>query len=1205
QNKRDEAMGNLPKAMDDLYGLVNKTGRFTDLDEYRKRLLKDMSKKTQECAEFIQDEARFTNFWIRTGSNVISGSRVDEKVREFTEAFVDLRRRFTEGGMLETEIRVANLADLSITNNLPYVRGAGLDSGRACLEGTRVKTLGVLREWVNNPKSDAPRVLFLLGGAGTGKSSVAHSIGVYLGTRRRLGSFFGFNRAFQADRPLTSVFSTIAHDLANWNSDFRCALAAVLHDEGHLIGSVDIAKQWEGLILKPLKTVTLVRPVLLVIDAFDESSSADAPERRLLLKHLTEGSGKLPPNFRILITSRPEHDVMRVVGRSNDDHLRLSHMILDDNKDEAMPDIECYVRHTLAPDDPEFEEPLDSTDVRELAAKAEGLFQWAATACRAILQKPAGRPLKRRFDLFMIAVSQGGVSSLDGLYRTILEDLFASDDQYLMEQFRSVMAQMLCASSPLSVESLAEICRLATGAQEDEVNVLVKDMGSLLSGIYIKKSPIRPHHTSFRDFLTDKGRSKEWFVDLAAGHPVMALGCFRVMNNRLSFNICRLKTSHTLNRDIADLEARLSISVPQSLSYAACNWKDHLATTHPPDLQQELSRFLRDKLLFWFELLSLLKSINRAAPSLEAALKGYDDAESDSSKELLLDAISFIRRFANAIAQSAPHVYMSALPFSPAFSRVRTNYLPRFPFLPFVDRVRNGWPQDQAILSRHTAAIRSVAYSPDGRRIVSGSADTTLRAWDAETGEAICELSCGCQVLGLAFSPDGRHVAAALSDSTVRIWDPMTGEVVGEPLRGHPRSVWCVAYSPDGLRLVSGDDDGRICVWLTQTLGMANQSIHDHASCVRCVAFSPNSQYIASGSHDHVVRVWDTIEGQAVGKPFVGHTDRVTSVLFSVDGLRIVSGSRDSTIRIWDFETQQMGPFVGHSDAVEAVSFSPDGHHVVSGSPDGTIRIWSVDESMSVESPGDVSSEWPDSALTSSVTSLAYSPDGRRIISGSEDGTINVWDADAGKSIGGHLKGHSDFITRVRFSPDGTRFVSASLDSTLCVWDSTTLRPLGELHGNTGWICDVDYSPDGRRIVSCDRIIRIWDAETYECLVRALVEHEGYVNCIAWSPDCKRIASGSDDGIVQVWDAETGRAVGEPFSGHEGCVNSVSWSKDGRHVMSSGRDGTIRFWNLERWAPAGEPLHGHTGHVHHSTYPPDKQRIVSWGEDRTIRMWDA
>ncbi|TBU21481.1 hypothetical protein BD311DRAFT_800921 [Dichomitus squalens] len=225
QDNRDNAMADLLEAMNELYGLVNKTGRLSDLDEYRKKLLKDMSSKTEECAKFIQDEARFTNFWIRTGSNVITGSRVDEKVREFTEAFVDLRRSFTEVGVLETEIRVANLADSSKIDNLTHVRGAGLDSGRACLEGTRVKTLGALRDWINNPNPDAPRVLFLLGGAGTGKSSIAHSIGVHLEARRRLGAFFSFNRTFQAERPPKYVFSTIAHDLANWDPTFRHALA--------------------------------------------------------------------------------------------------------------------------------------------------------------------------------------------------------------------------------------------------------------------------------------------------------------------------------------------------------------------------------------------------------------------------------------------------------------------------------------------------------------------------------------------------------------------------------------------------------------------------------------------------------------------------------------------------------------------------------------------------------------------------------------------------------------------------------------------------------------------------------------------------------------------------------------------------------------------------------------------------------------------
>ncbi|EJF58651.1 hypothetical protein DICSQDRAFT_23971, partial [Dichomitus squalens LYAD-421 SS1] len=1237
QDKRDNAIANLLEAMDDLYGLVNKSDLLGGLDEYRQVLLKNMSKKTKECAEFIQKEAQFTNFWIRAGTNVISGSHVDNQVRDFTEAFVDLRRSFTEAGVLEAEIRVADLANRSklspfpfsvspsflstaqgITNGLPHVPGAGLNSAKTCLAGTRVKTLCALQDWINDPKPDAPRVLFLLGGAGAGKSSIAHSIGVHFEAQHRLGSFFCFNRTFQAERPPNRVFRTIARDLANWNPTFRHALANVLRDQSDLAGSVDITKQWEGLVLRPLKTVPWIGPVVVVIDAFDESSSADAPERRLLLKLLTEGSRELPPNFRILITSRPEHDVMRIVHPSKDNHLHVSHVTLDDDKVEATSDIERYVRHELVPDDSLSDEALHDEDFRLLVTKAEGLFQWAATACRVVLQNPAFLTLRERFELRLRPMLRGGPSSLDDLYRTILEQLFKLEPE-AAERFRSVMAQILCASSPLSIDSLHELRRHATGTQKDEVALVVAYMGSLLSGVSTRTFPIQPLHTSFRDFLVDETRSGEWFVDLARGHSIMALGCLRVMNYRLAFNICRLETSYILNRDIPDLDSRLSTYVPQSLLYAACNWKDHLATTHPSDLQQELSSFLREKLLFWFELLSLLKCVNRAAPSLEAALKGYDDSGSDPSKKLLRDAISFVRRFAGVIAQAAPHIYISALPFSPTSSRVRNNYLPYFPCLPLVDGIRDRWPRAHAVLSRHTDIVRSVAYSPDGRSIVSGSDDRTVRVWDAETGEAIHELSCGDWVLGVAFSPDGHHIAAVLNDSTVWIWDSTTGEAVCEPLRGHEDAVWCVAYSPDGRLIASGDGDGRICIWFTETHGMVNQPILAHSSDVHCVAFSPTSQYIASGSDDDTVQVWDAVEGRAVGKPFEGHTNRVTSVLFSLDGLRIVSGSWDSTIRIWDFETHQTlktishdllddvwslalspdgrriisgsengsvliwdvkthgivaGPFVGHSSYVRAVSFSPDGRHVVSCSDDMTIRIWSTEKSTSVESPGDVS---PDTS-NPAVTSVAYSPDGRRIISGSIDGTINGWDADTGKSIGRHPEGHSNRINRIRFSPDGGRFVSASGDHTLRVWDSTTLQPLGEpLRGHTNWVWDADYSPDGRRIVSCsdDGTIRIWDAETYKCLVGPLDGHEDWVRCVAWSPDGKHIASGSDDWTVRVWDAETGHAVGEPFWGHKGWVLSVSWSMDGRYVLSSSEDGTIRFWNTEKWEEEGETLRGH------------------------------
>ena len=230
---------------------------------------------------------------------------------------------------------------------LAHVRGAGLNSSKACLEGTRQQTLGELITWINN--TDAPRVRFLLGGAGTGKSSIAHSVGGYFRELRRLGCLFCFDRSFQGDRHPESVLSTIAYNLANWNPSFRNALVEVLREQRDLGDSKDIAAQWNGLIVEPLKHISLVGPVLVVFDAFDECSPADARPRRLLLKHLTESSADLPSNFRILVTSRPERDVIDALELSSSNGFPVSSVSLDDSREEVMLDVERYIRHELIP----------------------------------------------------------------------------------------------------------------------------------------------------------------------------------------------------------------------------------------------------------------------------------------------------------------------------------------------------------------------------------------------------------------------------------------------------------------------------------------------------------------------------------------------------------------------------------------------------------------------------------------------------------------------------------------------------------------------------------------------------------------------------------------------------------------------------------------------------------------------------------------
>jgi WD40 repeat protein len=518
-----------------------------------------------------------------------------------------------------------------------------------------------------------------------------------------------------------------------------------------------------------------------------------------------------------------------------------------------------------------------------------------------------------------------------------------------------------------------------------------------------------------------------------------------------------------------------------------------------------------------------------------------------------------------------------------------------------------------------TDRVNSVAFSPDGKHIVSSSDDMTVRVWDATTGQPIGKPLTGHtdRVNSVAFSPDGKRIVSGSEDKRVRVWDATTGRPIGKPLTGHTDRISSVAFSPDGKRIVSGGGDMQI--WDAAT-GQAIGNPFGHKDLFNSVVFSPDGKRIVSGSNDMTVRIWDATTGRPIGKLLTGHTDRINSVAFSPDGKRIVSGSGrknkgDNTVRVWDATTgQPIGkPFTGHESWINSVAFSPDGKHIVSGSNDMTVRIWDATTSQGINNPL--------KGHTDPVKSVAFSPDGKRIISGSLDTTVRLWDAITGQLIGKPFTGYkgSDIyssVSSVAFSPDGKRIVSGHLTG-VRIWDATTGQPIskpfsGGYYNND--IHSVVFSPDGKSIVSGggDKTVRIWDATTGEAIGKPFSGHKSPVNSVAFSRDSKRIFSGSGDNMVRIWDVTTGQAIGKPTV-YQGSGISVAFSPDGKRIVSGGED--MRIWDVTTGQPIDKPLTGHenpSGSMETSValvtsvaFSPDGKHIVSGGNDKTVRLWDA
>ncbi|MBM4040625.1 MAG: hypothetical protein FJ290_19130, partial [Planctomycetes bacterium] len=493
---------------------------------------------------------------------------------------------------------------------------------------------------------------------------------------------------------------------------------------------------------------------------------------------------------------------------------------------------------------------------------------------------------------------------------------------------------------------------------------------------------------------------------------------------------------------------------------------------------------------------------------------------------------------------------------------------------------------------RHEGAVNSAVFSPDGKRIVTASGDSTARVWDAQTGRPLCEpMKHEAGVASAAFSPDGSRIVT-LSVWTARVWDAQTGKPLAGPMK-HEGWVTSAVFSPDSKRIVTTSHDDTARVWDAQT-GKRLAEVMKHWNSVLSAAFSPDAKRILTTSVDDTTRVWDAETGAPLAAP-MKHRGRVESAVFSPDGIRIITVSNRTACCLWDggSEKSSAEPMQHKAEVVSAV-FSPDGSRIVTTSRDNAARVWDTQTGRPVTEP---------LRHADLVKSAAFSPDGRRIVTTSHDNSARVWDAETGRPLAWPMR-HDGLVNSAVFSPDGTRIVTASDDKTARVWDAQTGRPVAEPLRHGDWVNSAVFSPDGSRVATAsdDKTARVWDAQTCRPVADPL-RHGNSVKSAAFSADGGRILTASYDGTARVWDAQTGRPLAQPMK-HEGWVNSAVFSLDGKRVVTASNDATARVWDARTGRPVSDPMK-HENWVNSAVFSPDGRRVVTASGDETARVWDA